>query len=130
MENRKMINIQARTVVRKARKVGHTLKRGNWTTCAVGFLSTQTLGYSYGSFNQIAERLGLPDPEEFGFKVIRAIERGFEDATKNGDSRPTHLGYQSNFGYIDNKKELAYLRRYFNVGRNIAKQAGLPFCSY
>jgi hypothetical protein len=122
-----MINIQARNVVRKARKAGHTFRRGSWNTCAVGFLSMQTLGTSYGLFNDIAERLGLPDPNEFGHKIIRAVERGFEDSSPDGWNRPTYLGYSSGYGHIANRKELACLRRYYNVGRNIAKQAGLPF---
>ena len=122
-----MINIQARNVIRKARKAGHIFRRGSWNTCAVGFLSVQTIGHAFGQFNDIARSLGLPNPDEFGYKVIRAVERGFEDSSPDGWNRPTQLGYVSNFGYIANQKELALLRRYFNVGRNIAKQAGLPF---
>jgi hypothetical protein len=54
------------------------------------------------------------------YNVIRAIEAGFED--KNANSNTYYIDWLS-----DNKREGALLRRYHEVGRNIARQAGLDF---
>jgi hypothetical protein len=116
------MGIQARNVVRKARKVGHEFKRGSYLTCAVGFLAMQ-VNTDYSNFSNVAKQYGLKGDEEARHRVIRAVERGFEDRSSNGSGFDDYFDLR----WITNKKERALLRRYWNVGKNIAKQAGLPF---
>jgi hypothetical protein len=126
------MGIQARNVVRKARKVGHVFKRGSYTTCAVGFLARMACGDSYGAFEDVAKANDIKDDGsgDLRYKVIRAVEQGFEDSSIEKVYRPQRIGYNTWYGEITNRKELALLKRYYHVGRNIAKLAGLPVDTY
>ena len=77
------MGIQARNVVRKARKLGHTFVRGSYDTCAVGFLA-QTVNNEYASdLGVTAQFLGVKGAPDRQYGILRAIERGFEDITHN-----------------------------------------------
>ncbi len=127
------MKVQAREIVRKARKVGHNFERGSWRNCAVGFLARSVGDWtsSQPNFEFIATKLGVKGGTDLQYKIIKAIERGFEDYSEKGEwYKPKSVGYSLYYGEITDRKELATLKRYYGVGRNIARLAGLSFLSY
>jgi hypothetical protein len=121
MEMKKM-GVNAREVVREGNRLGYKFARGNYDTCAIGFLSQTTHLNDYER-ERMAVALGLTKTvEPLGEKIIWAIERGFEDDSVDGQK----------ISYYDDEepKTRNLLRRYFNVGRNIARNAKLRFYDY
>jgi hypothetical protein len=124
------MGVQARNVVREANKMGFTFERGNYIHCAVGFLSQKTHVNNIYNRQAIAVDLGLVKPNQtVGPVILWAIELGFEDystrgMTKRGVVKRLRRNWQagSDTDLVPDSK----LYRYYHVGRNIARKAGLP----
>lgn len=108
------VKVQAREIVRAAKRNAIKMQHGSYDECAVGVLGLM-VGYSFDDY-QVFHPLPEHNSEEKFYRIIaRKAGRTYEDI------RALEAGFEENQPYRDQHKG----NRYFKVGERVAALAGV-----